>query len=160
MLLSLLRNPLLYIFVISMLPVVELRGAIPAAALLDIPFPVAYGLAVAGNMLPVPLLIPFAKRIILWLSNQRYVGDFFTRFIHKADEKAKQIGRYELLGLCLFVAVPLPGTGAWTGSVIAGILRLRLLPAFLSIGAVVMISGVIMGVISYGAAGLLDLLLI
>ena len=158
MLLALLRNPLLYILVISMLPVVELRGAIPAAALLDIPFPLAYLVAVAGNLLPVPFLIPFSKGIILWLSRQKHVGDFFTRFIRKADEKARQIGRYELLGLFAFVAVPLPGTGAWTGSVIAAILRLRLVPAFLAIAAGVMASGVIMGVLAYGATGILDLL--
>lgn len=158
MLMNLLRNPYLYIFVISMLPVVELRGAIPAAALLGVPFWAAYLVAVAGNILPVPFLIPFSKSLIGWLSKQKVIGGFFTRFIEKADQKARQIGKYELLGLMAFVAVPLPGTGAWTGAVIAAILRLRMGPAFVAISLGVMISGVIMGIVSYGATGMLGLL--
>lgn len=148
----------LWILFISMLPIVELRGALPAAAHLDLHFLPSYLVAVVGNMLPVPFLILFSKKLLGWLSKQPLVGDFFTRYLTKANEKAKSIGKYELLGLCLFVGVPLPMTGAWTGAVIAAILQLRMRPAIISIGLGVMISGVIMGVLSYGASGLLSLL--
>ncbi len=141
-----------------MLPIVELRGALPAAAHLDLHFLPSYLAAVAGNMLPVPFLILFSKKLLKWLSAQPLVGNFFTRYIEKANHKARQVGKYELLGLCLFVAIPLPMTGAWTGAVISAILQLRMRPAFFSIGLGVMISGIIMGALSYGVSGLFDLL--
>jgi len=139
-----------------MLPIIELRGAIPAAAAMDIPFWEAYLVSVLGNTLPVPFLIFFSKRIIIWCARLKYVGGFFQKIIEKADRKAHELGRYELIGLCLFVAVPLPGTGAWTGSLIAAILRLRWKKAFIAIFIGVMISGLIMGAVSYGIFSLGD----
>lgn len=143
------------VFFISMLPIVELRGAIPVGASMDLPFLANYVICVVGNILPVPFLILFAKGILEWLSKFEKIGPFFAKIIRKADEKAKNLGKYELLGLFLFVAIPAPGTGAWTGSLIAAILRLRLVSAFLVIAAGVMASGLIMGIVSFGLFGII-----
>lgn len=144
----------LTIFFISMLPIVELRGAIPTGVGLGIPFWINYAICVMGNILPVPFLILFAKTVLEWLSKVPKIGPFFAKIIRKADEKSKNLGKYELLGLFLFVAIPAPGTGAWTGSLIAAILRMRIWKAFAVITAGVMTSGVIMGIVSFGVFGL------
>lgn len=149
----------LYLFLVSMLPVVELRGGVPIGLAMDLPFWMVYLVCVAGNMLPVPLLIKFSKAVVTWLAEKKVFGGFFQRIIDKADEKAHSIGKYELLGLWLFVAVPLPGTGAWTGSLVAAILRLRLLPACIAILCGVMTSGLIMGVLSLGVIGMFGAIL-
>lgn len=151
-------NPYLWLFGMSMLPISELRGAIIYAAAQDLPFLQSYCLAVIGNLLPVPFLILFSKALLNWLSHQRMVGSFFSRYLEKANRKALSIGKYELLGLWLFVAIPLPMTGAWTGSVVAAILQLRLRPAVFIIFLGILTSGLVMGGISYGFTGLLDIL--
>ena len=152
-------NKLLTVFFISMLPIVELRGAIPVGAALDLPFFLNYAICVLGNILPVPFLIMFSKGLLSYFSKNRRFGYHFKKIINKADEKAKQIGGFELLGLFFFVAIPLPGTGAWTGSLIAAILRLRLIPSFLTILSGVMTSGIIMGVLSFGLFGIIDMII-
>lgn len=166
----------IYVFLISMLPVVELRGGMPVAIGMGIPFWLSYLVCVFGNMLPVPFLIVFSKSIFAWFAKQKDVKTDSRSFIvklwykcvnsvgkilfmvnKKADEKAKTIGTYELLGLFLFVAIPLPGTGAWTGSLIAAILRLRLVKASLAILAGVLTSGLIMGLVSHGVFSFLGI---
>lgn len=157
----------LYVFFISMLPVVELRGAIPYGVAMDLPLHITYIIAVIGNVVPVPFLIMFAKNILEWLSTspkaaklvfefnfkdkkmEFSIQKFCLRIIKKADEKAAKIGKYELWGLFLFVAIPIPGTGAWTGSLIAATLRLRLIPSIVVISLGVISSGVIMSIISW-----------
>ena len=145
------------VFLISMLPIVELRGAIPVGAGLGLDFWENYALAVLGNILPVPFLILFAKGILEWLSHFDRIGPFFRRIIEKADEKAKKLGKFELAGLFFFVAIPAPGTGAWTGSLIAAILRLRLRGAIIAIVLGVMTSGIIMGILSFGILSFIGL---
>lgn len=158
---------ILYIFFISMLPIVELRGAIPYGVAIGVPLYITYIVAVIGNMLPVPFLIIFAKKILDWMSTSEFISKFVIKFklknklvklslqdfclkiIKKADNKAAKIGKYELLGVFLFVAIPIPGTGAWTGSLIAATLRLRLIPSVIAITLGVLSSGVIMMTISY-----------
>ena len=166
----------IYVFLISMLPVVELRGGMPVAIGMGIPFWLSYMVCVLGNMLPVPFLIVFSKSIFAWFARQKdvqtdsrsfivklwykcvnFVGKILFKVNINADEKAKTIGNYELLGLFLFVAIPLPGTGAWTGSLIAAILRLRLVKASLAILAGVMASGLIMGLVSEGVFSFLGI---
>ena len=147
---NLLQNKWFYLFCISMLPVVELRGGIPAGAAMGLPFWPVYLICVLGNLLPVPFLILFAKTVLQKLATLPKVGGFFSRLIRRADEKAEQIGKYEKWGLFLLVAIPLPGTGAWTGSLVAAVLRMRLLPAVLIIAAGVMVSGLIVSGVSYG----------
>ena len=151
-------NPYFVLFGMSMLPVSELRGAIIYAAANGLPFLPSYLLAVAGNFLPVCFLIRFSKRLLGWLSGLPKVGGFFTRYLQRANQKALSIGHYELLGLMLFVAIPLPMTGAWTGAVIAAILQLRLKPAAAVILCGICISGIVMGIVSYGITGLLALI--
>lgn len=147
---QLLQNPYFYVFFISMLPIVEIRGGMPAGIAMGMDFWQAYVVAVIGNILPVPFLILFSKQVVSFLAKKQICGDFFGRLIHKADEKARSLGKYELLGLFLFVAIPLPGTGAWTGSLVAALLRLRLVPALGVILCGVLTAGLVMGVLSYG----------
>ena len=147
---NLLQNKWFYLFCISMLPVVELRGGIPAGAAMGLPFWQVYLTCVLGNLLPVPFLILFAKKILVAFYTLPHIGGFFQKMIRRADEKAAQIGQYEKWGLFLFVAIPLPGTGAWTGSLVAAVLRMRIVQAFLIIMAGVLVSGFITGGIAYG----------
>lgn len=156
---ALLRNPYFYVFFISMLPIVELRGGVPAGVALGLDFWQVYPVSVLGNMLPVPFLILFSKQVVSFLAKKHVCGDFFSKLIRKADEKGKTLGKYELLGLFIFVAIPLPGTGAWTGSLIAAVLRMRLVPALLTIFAGVLTAGVIMGILSFGILGAIGIIL-
>lgn len=144
------QNKWFYLFCISMLPIVELRGGIPAGAAMGLPFWSVYLTCVLGNLLPVPFLILFAKKILEFLSTLPRIGGFFQKIIRRADQKAAEIGHYEKWGLFLFVAIPLPGTGAWTGSLVAAVLRMRIWQAFLVITAGVLVSGFITGGIVYG----------
>lgn len=156
---TLLSNPYFYTFFISMLPIIELRGGLPAGIAMGLGFVPAYITAVVGNLLPVPILILFSKQVVSFLAKHHVCGDFFGKLIRKADEKSKTLGKYELLGLFLFVAIPLPGTGAWTGSLIAAVLRLRIGPAFVAIAGGVLAAGLIMGVLSYGVLGAIGIVL-
>lgn len=144
------ENKWFYLFCISMLPIVELRGGIPAGAAMGLPFWPVYLICVLGNLLPVPFLILFAKTVLQKLATLPRIGGFFGRLIRRADAKAAEIGQYEKWGLFVLVAIPLPGTGAWTGSLVAAVLRMRLLPAVLVIAAGVLVSGFITGGIAYG----------
>lgn len=144
---------LLYILVISMVPVIELRGAIPAGLALDLPFYAVFLTAFVGNLLPVPFLILFTRRVFEWL---RRKSQMLERLVQKMERKAQAkehlIRRYELLGLCILVAIPLPGTGAWTGSLVAAVFDIRLKRAFPVIALGVLLAGVIVSIVSYGVS--------
>ena len=139
-----------FTLLLSMAPVSELRGAIPYGLAHDIPLWLLLPMCVIANLLPVPFLILFAKKILEFLSTLPRIGGFFKKMIRRADEKAAKIGQYEKWGLFLFVAIPLPGTGAWTGSLVAAVLRMRIVTALLVIAAGVLVSGFITGGIAYG----------
>ena len=145
----------IYVFFVSMLPIVELRGAIPIGVGMGLPLLPTYLVAIIGNCLPVPFLIVFSKRVLQWLAGFPKIGHIFQRIIDKATEKsqAASFAKYEYLGLFLFVAIPLPGTGAWTGSLIAAILQLDWKKAFLTIAAGVLGAGIIMSLVSAGIFG-------
>ena len=147
-------------FFISMLPIVELRGAIPFAATIntspEITFIEALPIAVLGNILPVPFIIVFFKFFFKLFRNVKLIGPIFQKVHNKAVKHADKIQKYAYLGLFIFVAIPCPGTGAWTGAVLASVLEMRLRRAFPIIALGVIASGLIMGIISYG---LLDLIL-
>lgn len=145
---SLLQNKWFYLFCISMLPIVELRGGIPAGAAMGLPFWSVYLTCVLGNLLPVPFLILFAKKILEFLSTLPRIGGFFKKMIRRADEKAAKIGQYEKWGLFLFVAIPLPGTGAWTGTLAASLLDMDFKESVLACMGGVLLAGCIMGVLS------------
>ena len=107
-------------------------------------------------MLPVPFLIKFSKSVLLYLSKFKKVGWFFQKIIDRGNKKAAEIGGWELLGLFLFVALPLPGTGAWTASLVSALLQLRIKKSLLAIGAGVIACGIIMGALSFGIANFIS----
>lgn len=144
---------ILYVFLISMVPVIELRGAIPVGVGLGLPFYAVFLTALLGNIAPVPILILFTRRVFEWL---RKKSDFLERMVSKMERKAESkrdlLQKYELLGLCILVAIPLPGTGAWTGALVAAVFNLRLKYSFPAIALGVLIAGVIVSVVTYGVA--------
>ncbi|MDR2606593.1 MAG: small multi-drug export protein [Oscillospiraceae bacterium] len=143
---------LIYVFLISMLPVVELRGAVPIGAGLGLSPAENIIAAVAGNMLPVPFVVIFVRRVIAWLSSKNVrLKRVIDRYLSKRiDRHAKIKYTSELVALAVFVAIPLPGTGAWTGAVIAGMLGLRLKTAVPAIAIGVVAAGIIVSILTYG----------
>ena len=147
----------LHLFAISMVPLIELRGAMIYAAANDMPFLTSFICCVIGNMLPVPFLIKFSKGILLRLSKVNKIGWIFQKIIDRGNKKAAEIGGWELLGLFLFVAIPLPGTGAWSGSCIAVLLSIPPKRAFPAVLCGILLAGVIMTIGSQGVASLISL---
>ena len=145
------------LFCVAMLPIIELRGAIPIGVGWGLNLPLCYIISVLGNILPVPFVILFGKFILSKLAKIKKIGPFFQRIIDKANEKAKTLGTAEFLGLLMFVAIPLPGTGAWTGALIAAILQMRMKKAIPAIILGVISSGIIMLLLSLAVkAGILS----
>ncbi|PWM25740.1 MAG: small multidrug export protein [Oscillospiraceae bacterium] len=141
-----------------MVPVIELRGAVPIGIGWGYPFWLVYLVCVVGNLLPVPVLIPFAGRVLRWGAGLPRVGGLFRKILSIGEKKVAQATgtrRAILLALYLFVAVPAPGTGAWSGALIATLLGMPVRRAFWPIAAGVATAGLIMGVASYGVLGLL-----
>ena len=141
----------LTIFLVSMVPIIELRGAMVMAMApgMDIPFPLALLICVVGNMLPVPFIYFFARKILVWGSNKRFIGKFFTFCLDKGEKAGQKLvktaGRGGLfIALMLFVGIPIPGTGAWTGALGASFLDMGFKSTVLSVCLGVMIAGVIM----------------
>ena len=145
----------LYIFLISMVPFIELRGAMIYAAVAEMPFFPSLLCCVIGNILPVPFLIKFAKTVLFHLSKIDKIGWLFQKIIDRGNEKAVKVRKAELLGLFAFVAIPLPGTGAWTASLIATLLQLRVLKSSFAILLGVIACGIIMGILSFGIADII-----
>lgn len=152
---SLLTTPaghIFYLLLISMLPVVELRGSIPAAAMLDVPWLEAYALCVIGNMLPVPFLILFSRKIFAFLKRGPLHG-LVLKVEGRIGKKSASVKKYSALGLFILVAIPLPGTGAWTGSFVASALNMRMKSALPAIFFGVLAAGAITTIVSYGLFG-------
>lgn len=145
-------GPELCVFFCSMLPIIELRGAIPLGAGFGMPLWQTYIIAVIGNMLPVPVILLFVKTVLNWMAGCRV--KFFNKVANKMFEKAEKnrakIERYAFWGLTLFVAIPLPATGAWTGTLVAALFDMKFWKSMLSALIGVMIAGVVMSLISYG----------
>ena len=147
---------ILMTFLISMVPVIELRGSIPAAVLAGLDIRVALIVAIVGNLVPVPFIIVFIRKIFKWLRQKsRWLGDMVRRMEEKADAKKAQVLRYEFWGLLLLVAIPLPGTGAWTGALVAAMLDMQLKRAFPAIAAGVVVAGLIVTIATYGVSVLI-----
>ena len=150
------ENPageLFYTFLIAMLPVVELRGAIPVGVgmLGRSALPSVYLAAVLGNMLSVPFIIVYIRRIFQWLRRRsRRLDGLVTRLETKAHLKGRMVTRYKYLGLCILVAIPLPGTGAWTGALVAAFLDMRLRSAVPAIFLGVVIAGILVSLVTGG----------
>ncbi len=138
-------------FLISMVAVVELRGGLPYGIALGLPYPLALTAAVLGNMLPVPFIIVYIQRIFAWLRRiWKKLDGMITSLEERADRKGDKVRRYGLLGLVILVAIPLPGTGAWTGALVAALLRMKLKESVPAIFLGVLIAAAIMTAITFG----------
>ena len=136
--------------VTAMLPILEIRGAIPVGVAAGMDPWTAFAIGFVGNMLPVPFLILLARKVIEWMK-KHHILDKLTTFVErKGKEKAKTVQAYSFWGLFILVAIPLPGTGAWTGALVASLLDMKRSRAMLSITAGVVAAGLIMSLICYG----------
>ncbi len=144
----------LMIFLISMVPVVELRGAIPFAVAAGLPLLPSYIVCVIGNMIPVPFIYLFARKILLWGADKKYIGKFFRLCLEKGEKGGQKLkataGRGLFIALLLFVGIPLPGTGAWTGTLAASFLDMDFKPTIFAAMGGVVLAGLIMGAASAG----------
>ena len=134
----------------SMVPIVELRGGLPFGAALGLPPAAVMGAAIIGNMIPVPFIILFIKKIFQWMRRFEPLAKLVSHFESKAESKSDRVTRYKKFGLCIFVAVPLPGTGAWMGALIAALLDMRLRDSFPVITLGVCIASLVVTGITYG----------
>lgn len=138
-------------FFISMLPIVELRAGLPYGIALGLDYPLALTAALVGNMIPVPFIVVYIRRIFVWLrAHFAKMDSFITKLEKKAHLKGENVRKYGPLGLLIFVAIPLPGTGAWTGALIAALLDMRLKSAVPSIFLGVCIAATIMTLLTFG----------
>ncbi len=147
----------LIIFLISMVPIVELRGAIPVAVANDLNMVWAYIICIIGNMLPVPFIYLFARKVLIWGKDKKYIGKFFTFCIEKGEKGGKKLqakaGKGLFVALMLFVGIPLPGTGAWTGTLAASFLDMGFKKSVIAVTLGVIMAGIIMGLASMGVFG-------
>ena len=149
----------IYTFLISMVPIIELRGAIPIGAAMGLPWYVNYIVCIIGNFLPVPFILLFIRAILNWMKRVPRLDKIALWLEAKAAKKSDKVSRYATIGLMLFVAIPAPGTGAWTGSLIAALMEMRLKHSLISVFLGVVIAGAVVTLISYGALGFLSFLL-
>ena len=147
----------LCVFFCSLLPIIECRGAIPLGFALGLPWWQTCFLSVIGNLLPVPFILLFIRVVLRYMANSRIkLFSKIANWLHgKVDKNKGKIERYSYLGVLLFVAIPLPGTGAWTGSLIAAVLQLNGKKTFWAVLAGVLIAAAIMTLLSYGVATLI-----
>lgn len=142
------------IFLVSMVPIVELRGAIPISQGFGLPLLQSYIICVIGNMIPVPFIFFFARKLLVWGSDKKYIGKFFTWCLEKGERGGQKLtskaGRGLYVALLLFVGIPLPGTGAWTGTLAASILDMDFKKSVIACMGGVLLAGVIMGAVSFG----------
>lgn len=143
-------NPSFGVFAVSMVPIIELRGAIPLGIGLDLNWFWVYMISVIGNLLPVPFVILLVRPIIEWLVHSKMFGKLGKWLDERTKKKTENMTKYKKWGLFIFVAVPLPGTGAYTGAMIAGMLNMRLKDALPAIVSGVLVAGIAMLAISCG----------
>ena len=151
----------LWIFFISMVPLIELRGAIPVSQGLGLPLLQSYIVCVIGNMVPVPIIYFFARKVLEWGAEKPVIGKFFTFCLVKGEHGGKKLqekaGRGLFVALLLFVGIPLPGTGAWTGTLAASLLDMDFKSSVAAVMLGVLLAGVIMGLASAGVFGAIGL---
>ena len=141
------------IFIISMIPILELRGGLLAASLLKVSAAKAIPICIVGNIIPIPFILLFIKQIFKLLKKTKVFHNLIVKMEKRAMGKSDQIKKYEFWGLVLFVGIPLPGTGAWTGSLIASLLDVDIKKSSLAIFCGIIMATVIMYVVSYGVLG-------
>jgi uncharacterized membrane protein len=147
----------LWVFFISMVPLIELRGAIPVGIGLGLSPVTTFLVAIIGNMVPVPFIYLFARKVLEWGADKKIIGKLFTFFLVKGEKGGQKLqskaGRGLFVALLLFVGIPLPGTGAWTGTLAASILDMDFKSSVIAVLGGVLLAGVIMGVASMGVFG-------
>ena len=143
----------LLIFLVSMVPIIELRGAIPISQGLQLPMLQSYIVCIIGNMLPVPIIYLFARKVLEWGADKPVIGGFFSWCLRKGESGGRKLqakaGRGLFLALLLFVGIPLPGTGAWTGTLAASILDMDFKSTTIAVMLGVLLAGIIMMVLSF-----------
>lgn len=147
----------LVVFIISLLPILELRGGLVAAAIVGIEWYVALPICIIGNMLPIPFVLLFIRKIFEWLKKIKFMKKIVEKLDERAKKKSESINKFILWGLFTFVAIPLPGTGAWTGALVADILDVRFKKAFPIIFVGVVTAGLIVSLVSYGIPWIISL---
>lgn len=142
-------------FLISMVPVIELRGAIPIGVGAGLDLPLAIAVSIIGNLVPVPFIIIFIKKIFAWMrTNIKKLDGLVTRLEKRAESKSETVQKYAFWGLFILVAIPLPGTGAWTGALVAAMLEMPLKKAFPAIALGVLGAAAIVAFVTYGAGAI------
>lgn len=149
----------LIVFLVSMVPLIELRGAIPYAVAFELPLVQSYIIAIIGNMIPVPIVFFFARKVLEWGKDKKVIGKFFSFCLKKGEKGGKKLeqkaGKGLYVALLLFVGIPLPGTGAWTGTLAASILDMDFKKSVLAVMGGVILAGIIMALLSFGAKGII-----
>lgn len=148
----------LWVFLVSMVPLVELRGSIIISQGLQLPVLSSYTVAIIGNMLPVPVIYLFARKVLVWGADKPVIGKFFSWCLEKGEKGGKKLqekaGRGLFIALLLFVGIPLPGTGAWTGTLAASILDMDFKSTIIAVMLGVLLAGIIMMVLSVAGFGM------
>ena len=148
----------LWVFFVSMVPLVELRGSIIISQGLQLPVLSSYIVAIIGNMLPVPVIYLFARKVLVWGADKPMIGKFFSWCLEKGEKGGKKLqakaGRGLFIALLLFVGIPLPGTGAWTGTLAASILDMDFKSTIIAVMLGVLLAGIIMMVLSVAGFGM------
>ena len=142
-------NSDVFIFILSMLPVLELRGGMVAATLLGVPYVRALIICIIGNVIPIPFILFFWRKVLVWMKKFKVTGRFANWTESKTLKKRKQVDKYGFWGLILFTGIPLPGTGAWTGSILASLLYIPVKRSSIAICIGVFLAAAIMSVITY-----------
>ena len=140
----------LIVFIISLMPILELRGGLLAAALLNLNMVSSYIIAIVGNIIPVPFILWFMSSILKWMRNSKHFKKIAKWLDEKVNKRKDQIEKYGFWGLVLFVGIPLPGTGAWTGCLIASVLEMDRKKAFLATMIGIFMASIIMMLLSFG----------
>jgi len=145
----------IFVFLVSMVPLIELRGGLVLASLLNIPLLTANIICIVGNIVPIPFILLFIRAIFKWMKEHHLLVFLVEWLERKAEKKSKGAEKGEFVFLWLFVGIPLPGTGAWTGSLIASLFQYDLKKASLAIFLGILTAAVIMDIVSYGVLGIL-----
>ena len=148
----------LWIFFISMVPIVELRGAIPVSQLMGLPMVASYIICIIGNMIPVPFIYLFARKVLVWGSDKPVIGGFFSWCMEKGEHGGQKLqakaGKGLFVALLLFVGIPVPGTGAWTGTLAASILDMDFKSTVAAVMLGVLLAGIIMMTLSFAGVSI------
>ncbi len=150
----------LIVFIVSMVPLIELRGAIPYAVAFNLPIIPSYIIAIIGNILPVPFIYLFARKVLVWGKDKKVIGNFCKFCLVKGEKGGKKLEKKAKNGLyialLLFVGIPVPGTGVWVGTLAASILKMDFKKSVLAVIGGVILASIIMVILSFGVKGILS----